>query len=105
MGNNGTGYRNTFMHSVHLILQASRLCLPAPGIILNRMTEAAIIQQAKHYFGKNRTYKRDLVLAYEFKGKNHRQWKKDIQQITSNVPVYDPCCEWRSACCKKHFLL
>lgn len=48
------------------------------------MTEIEIIRQAKHYFGKNRTHKKNLVLTYEFNGKEYRQWKKEIKQVTSN---------------------
>lgn len=48
------------------------------------MTEIEIIKQAKHYFGKNRTHKKNLVLTYEFNGKNYKQWKKEIKQIIPN---------------------
>lgn len=48
------------------------------------MTEAEIIKQAKHYFGKNRVYKKNLVLSYAFDGKNYRQWKKEVKQIIPN---------------------
>lgn len=48
------------------------------------MTESEIIRQAKHYFGKDRKHIKELVLSYEFKGKNYRQWKKGISNIVSN---------------------
>jgi len=48
------------------------------------MTKSEIINQAKHYFGKDRTFIKELVLTYEFTGKNYRQWKKDLEGIISN---------------------
>jgi hypothetical protein len=48
------------------------------------MTKSEIIRQAKHYFGKDRQPIKELVLSYEFKGKNYRQWKKEISSIVSN---------------------
>jgi hypothetical protein len=48
------------------------------------MTESEIIRQAKHYFGKDKRHIKKLVLSYEFKGKNYRQWKKEISNIISN---------------------
>lgn len=48
------------------------------------MTKSEIIRQAKHYFGKDRRPIKELVLSYEFKGKNYRQWKKEISSIVSN---------------------
>lgn len=48
------------------------------------MTNSEIIRQAKHFFGKDRRPIKELVLSYEFKGKNYRQWKKEISNIISN---------------------
>jgi hypothetical protein len=48
------------------------------------MTDLEIIDKAKYYFGKNRNIKRDLVLAYEFKGENSKRWKKEIGSIIEN---------------------
>lgn len=48
------------------------------------MTHTEIIRQAKHYFGKDRRYIKELILSYEFKGKNYRKWKNEIRHITSN---------------------
>lgn len=48
------------------------------------MTQDNIIQQAKHFFGKDRQPIKDLVLSFEFKGKHRKQWVKDIGSITSH---------------------
>lgn len=48
------------------------------------MTKTEIIRQAKHYFGKDRRHIKKLLLSYEFKDTNVRQWKKDIASIVSN---------------------
>jgi hypothetical protein len=48
------------------------------------MNKSEIIKQAKHYFGKDRTFIKDLILSYEFKGKNYKRWKKEIGSIISN---------------------
>lgn len=48
------------------------------------MNQSEIIKQAKHYFGKNRSFIKDLVMSYEFKGKNYRRWKKEISGIIAN---------------------
>lgn len=48
------------------------------------MTKSEIIQQAKHFFGKDKTFIKDALLSYEFNGKNYKQWRKEIGQIISN---------------------
>ncbi len=48
------------------------------------MNKSEIIKQAKHFFGKDRTFIKERVLSYEFKGKNYRQWKKEIGDIIPN---------------------
>ncbi len=48
------------------------------------MNESEIIEQAKHYFGKDRSHIKELVLSYEFTGKYYKQWKKEIGSIISN---------------------
>lgn len=48
------------------------------------MTKSEIIKQAKHYFGKDRTFIKELVLSYEFKGKNYKLWKKEIEDLLPN---------------------
>lgn len=48
------------------------------------MTKTEILRHAKHYFGKDRSHKRDLVLTYDFNGKEYRKWKKEIKQIIPN---------------------
>ncbi len=48
------------------------------------MKKSEIIRQAKHFFGKDRTFIKELVLSYEFKGKYYRQWKKEIVSIIAN---------------------
>ncbi len=46
------------------------------------MNQSEIIKQAKHYFGKDRKPIKDLVMSYEFKGKNYRRWKKELSGVT-----------------------
>ncbi len=48
------------------------------------MTEREIIEQCKYYFGKDRTLKKDFVLAYDAE-KHYGQWIKEIRQIISNA--------------------
>ncbi|MFD2556066.1 hypothetical protein [Sphingobacterium tabacisoli] len=48
------------------------------------MTQDNIIQQAKHFFGKDRKPIKDLILSFEFKSKRRKQWRKDIEGITSH---------------------
>jgi hypothetical protein len=48
------------------------------------LNQSEIIKQAKHYFSKNRSFIKELVMSYEFKGKNYRRWKKEISGIISN---------------------
>jgi hypothetical protein len=48
------------------------------------LNKSEIIKQAKHFFGKDRTFIKERVLSYEFKGKNYRQWKKEIGDIIPN---------------------
>lgn len=48
------------------------------------MTQDKIIQQAKHFFGEDRQPIKDLILSFEFKGKHRKQWRKDIEGITSH---------------------
>ena len=48
------------------------------------MKKSEIIKQAKHYFGKDRTFIKKLVLGYEFTRKNYKRWKKEIGSIISN---------------------
>jgi hypothetical protein len=48
------------------------------------MTRIEIITAAKKYFGKNRTHIKNLVLSYEFKGKNYRRLKKEIGSLIPN---------------------
>lgn len=46
--------------------------------------KAEIVKQAKHYFGKDKSFIKELVLGYEFKGENYRRWKKEIANTISN---------------------
>lgn len=48
------------------------------------MTKPEIIRQAKHYFGKDKRPIKELVLSYEFKGRNYRQWKKEFTNLIKN---------------------
>ncbi len=48
------------------------------------MTKTEIIKQAKHYFGNDRTFIKDLVLTYKFNGENYKKWKADINLIIPN---------------------
>lgn len=48
------------------------------------LTKTEIIRQAKHYFGKDKSHIKQLVLSYEFKSKHDNQWKNDIDSIISN---------------------
>lgn len=48
------------------------------------MNNSEIIKQAKHYFGKDKSYIKELVLSYEFNGKHYKQWKKDLSEIIPN---------------------
>ena len=50
----------------------------------DKVTKSEIIKQAKHYFGKERTFIKELVLSYEFKGKNYKRWKKEIENLLPN---------------------
>lgn len=46
------------------------------------MNKTEIIRQAKHFFGKDRKPIKELVLSYEFNGKQYRQWKNEFKNIT-----------------------
>lgn len=48
------------------------------------MKKSEIIKQAKYYFGKDRTSIKNLVLNYEFDGRNYRRWKNEIETIIHN---------------------
>ena len=48
------------------------------------MTKTEIIKIAKQYFGKDRSHIKNLILSYEFKGKNYKRWKKEIGNIVLN---------------------
>ena len=45
------------------------------------MDKTEIIRQAKHFFGKDRKFIKELVLSYEFNGKHYRRWKKEFKNI------------------------
>ncbi len=46
--------------------------------------KAEIVKQAKHYFGKDKSFIKELVLGFEFKGENYKRWKKEIANTISN---------------------
>lgn len=42
-----------------------------------------IIEQTKLYFGKDKELLREKILSFEFDGKDYRDWRKKIKQVTA----------------------